>query len=206
MARWFDLHPDNPQARFVGRIVDILRDGGMVAYPTDSGYALGSLLGNHHGAERIREIRGLDKRHHLTVVVSEFAQLGVYVEMDNRVFRAIKAATPGPYTFILRATREVPRIMQHPRKKTIGVRVPDHVATLAILEALGEPLVSSTLILPGSQEAMNQAWQIDDLLGHLVDAVIDAGEVTPTPTTVVDFHDDDVVILRRGRGDTRLFE
>ena len=144
MARYFDVNPDNPQPRALDQIVAILRAGGVIAYPTDSGFALGSLVGNRSGADRIRAIRDLDERHHMTVVVSEFGQLGRYVQMDNRVFRAIKAATPGPYTFILEATREVPRVMQHPRKRTIGVRVPDHVTTLALLDRLGEPLMWSS--------------------------------------------------------------
>ena len=166
MARYFVVNPDNPQPRALDQIVAILRAGGVIAYPTDSGFALGSLVGNRSGADRIRAIRDLDERHHMTVVVSEFGQLGRYVQMDNRVFRAIKAATPGPYTFILEATREVPRVMQHPRKRTIGVRVPDHVTTLALLDRLGEPLISSTLIAPGETEPMSDGWQINEELGQ----------------------------------------
>lgn len=206
MARYFDVHPENPQQRALDQTVAILRDGGVIAYPTDSGFALGSLFGNHHGADRIRAIRELDERHHLTIVVSEFGQVGRYVEMDNRVFRAVKAATPGPYTFILPATREVPRVMQHPKKRTIGVRVPQHTTTLALLDALGEPLASSTLILPGHAEAMSDGWTINDELGHLLDAVIDSGDAGDVPTTVVDLTGDEPEIIRLGGGDPSLFE
>lgn len=206
MARYFDVNPDNPQPRALDQIVAILRAGGVIAYPTDSGFALGSLVGNRSGADRIRAIRDLDERHHMTVVVSEFGQLGRYVQMDNRVFRAIKAATPGPYTFILEATREVPRVMQHPRKRTIGVRVPDHVTTLALLDRLGEPLISSTLIAPGETEPMNDGWQINEELGHLLDGVLDSGDVPRDPTTVIDLTGDEPVIVRRGGGNPSLFE
>ena len=206
MARYFDVNPDNPQPRALDQIVAILRAGGVIAYPPDSGFALGSLVGNRSGADRIRAIRDLDERHHMTVVVSEFGQLGRYVQMDNRVFRAIKAATPGPYTFILEATREVPRVMQHPRKRTIGVRVPDHVTTLALLDRLGEPLISSTLIAPGETEPMSDGWQINEELGHLPDGVLDSGDVPRDPTTVIDLTGDEPVIVRRGGGDPSLFE
>lgn len=206
MAEYFNIHPVNPQPRLIDKVVEILRNGGVIAYPTDSGYALGSLLGNTDGSDRIRRIRGLDERHHMTVVVSEFAQLGQYVEMGNQVFRAIKAATPGPYTFILHATRMVPRVMQHPKKRTIGVRVPDHATTLALLEALGEPLVSSTLILPEEDEAVNDPEIIKERLSNDVDAIIDAGDTTRTPTTVVDLTEEEPVIVRRGAGDPALFE
>lgn len=206
MVTFMELHSVNPQQRSLDRAAKILRDGGVIAYPTDSGYALGSLFGNHSGADRIRAIRNLDERHHMTVVVSEFAQLGQYVHMDNRVFRAVKAATPGAYTFILPATREVPRAMQHPKKKTIGVRVPEHVTTLALLDTLGEPLVSSTLILPGNQEPMTDGWAVNEELGHLLDAVLDSGDSGSTPTTVVDLTGVKPEIVRLGGGDPTLFE
>ena len=149
MARYFDVHPDNPQPRALEQVVDILRSGGLVAYPTDSAFALGCTLGNREGLERIRGIRHLDRHHHFTLVCSEFAQLGTYVQMDNWMFRAVKAATPGPYTFVLPATREAPKVMLNDRKKTVGVRLPQHTTALALLSLLGEPLMSSTLILPG---------------------------------------------------------
>lgn len=205
MARYLDVHPDNPQPRALDQIVAVLKDAGVIAYATDSGFALGSLLGNHAGAQRIRSIRELDERHHLTVVVSEFAQLGRYVQMDNWVFRAVKAATPGAYTFILPATREVPRTMQHPRKRTIGVRVPQHTTVLALLDRLGEPLVSSTLILPGQTEPMTDGWQVNEELGHQLDAVLDSGDAGLTPTTVVDLTGDEPEIIRQGGADPALF-
>jgi tRNA threonylcarbamoyl adenosine modification protein (Sua5/YciO/YrdC/YwlC family) len=145
MARYFDVHPDNPQPRALAQVAEIVRNGGLVAYPTDSGYALGCRLGNRDGLDRIRALRRLDEKHHFTLVCSAFAQLGQFVQMDNDVFRAVKAATPGAYTFILTATREAPKVMLHPKKRTVGVRVPDHTTALALLNTLGEPLVSVDL-------------------------------------------------------------
>ena len=187
MARYFDIHPANPQRRAITQVADIVREGGLIAYPTDSCYALGCLLGNSDGIDRIRSIRQLDDRHHLTLVCQDFAQLGQFVHVPNRVFRAIKAATPGSYTFILAATKEVPRRLQHPGKKTIGVRIPDHVVTQALLAELGQPLVSSTLLLPGEDDPMTQGWEISEQLGDAVDAVIDSGDCGTEPTTVIDF-------------------
>lgn len=206
MARYFEVHPDNPQPRSLGQVVDILNSGGLVAYPTDSGFALGCKLGNKDGLERIRRIRELDDRHHFTLVCSEFAQLGQFVQMDNDVFRAVKASTPGQYTFILPATREVPRLMLQAKKKTVGVRIPDHRTTLALLEALGEPLMSSSLILPGHTEPMSEGWVVNEELGHALDAVLDSGDVATEPTTVVDFSGDEVTIERVGAGDPSPFE
>jgi tRNA threonylcarbamoyl adenosine modification protein (Sua5/YciO/YrdC/YwlC family) len=159
MARYFDIHPDNPQRRSLAQIADIVREGGVIAYPTDSCYALGCQLGNTDGFARIRSIRQLDDRHHLTLMCRDFAQLGQFVVIPNSIFRAIKAATPGSYTFILPASKEVPRRLQHPGKKTVGVRIPRHVATQALLAELGEPLVTSTLLLPGHEEPMTQGWE-----------------------------------------------
>jgi tRNA threonylcarbamoyl adenosine modification protein (Sua5/YciO/YrdC/YwlC family) len=206
MARYFDIHPANPQQRAIVQIADIIRAGGVIAYPTDSCYALGCQLGNMDGMTRIRSIRHLDDRHHLSLVCRDFAQLGQFVHVANRVFRAIKAATPGSYTFILPATKEVPRRLQHPGKRTVGVRIPQHVVTQALLAELGEPLVSSTLLLPGQDEPMTRGWEIDDQLGHAVDAVIDSGDCGTEPTTVIDFSQDKPEILRRGAGDTAGFE
>ncbi|MFD0784543.1 L-threonylcarbamoyladenylate synthase [Micromonospora azadirachtae] len=206
MARYYDVHPDNPQPRAIGQIVDLVRGGGLIAYPTDSCYALGCRLGNQDGLDRIRQIRQLDERHHFTLVCRDFAQLGQFVKVSNSVFRLVKASTPGSYTFILPATREVPRRMLHPRKRTVGVRVPDHTVTQALLAELGEPLVSSTLILPGDDESMTQGWEIKERLDHLVDAVLDAGECGKEPTTVIDLSEDEPEILRRGAGDTSRFE
>lgn len=206
MAKYFDVHPVNPQSRSIQQAADILRKGGLVAYPTDSCYALGCILGNKDGLERIRKIRQLDDKHHFTLVCANFAQLGQYVDMDNRVFRAVKAATPGPYTFILPATREVPKVMVHPKKRTVGVRVPDHVTALALLEALGEPLMSSTLLLPGHDEPLTDGWQIQEALDNRVDAVIDSGDCGVEPTTVVNFAGGDIVVERIGAGDPSPFE
>lgn len=206
MARYFEVHPDNPQPRALAQVVDILNDGGLVAYPTDSGFALGCKLGNKDGLERIRRIRELDDKHHFTLVCSEFAQLGHFVQMDNDVFRAVKASTPGQYTFILEATREVPKQMLQAKKKTVGVRIPSHRTTLALLEALGEPLMSSSLILPGHTEPMSEGWQINDELGNSLDAVLDSGDVSTDQTTVVNFSGGDVVIERYGAGDPSPFE
>src|SRR5215469_11842345 len=206
MATYFDIHPANPQRRAIVQIADIVRGGGVIAYPTDSCYALGCQLGNKDGMTRIRSIRQLDDRHHLTLVCQDFAQLGQFVQIPNSVFRAIKAATPGSYTFILPATSEVPRRLQHPGKKTVGVRISQHVVAKALLAELGEPLVSSTLLLPGQDEPMTQGWEIADQLGHALDAVIDSGDCGTEPTTVIDFSQDKPEILRRGAGDTSGFE
>jgi tRNA threonylcarbamoyl adenosine modification protein (Sua5/YciO/YrdC/YwlC family) len=206
MARYFDVHPADPQRRSIIQIADIVRAGGVIAYPTDSCYALGCQFGNKDGTARLRSIRQLDDRHHLTLVCLDFSQLGQFVYLPNAVFRAIKAATPGSYTFIVPATKEVPRRLQHPGKKTVGVRIPRHAAAHALLAELGEPLVSTTLLLPGQDEPMTEGWQIDDRLGDAVDAVIDSGECGTEPTTVIDFSSGKPEILRRGAGDTSPFE
>lgn len=206
MAQYYDVHPDNPQPRKINQVVQILNDGGLVAYPTDSGYALGCRLGNAEGIARIKRIRQLDEKHHFTLVVDEFAKLGAYVDMDNWVFRSIKSVTPGSYTFILPATREVPKMMQHPKKRSVGVRIPHHTTVHALLNALGEPMLSSTLLLPGQDESPTDGWHIKELLDHDVDAVLDCGEVTSDPTTVVDMTGADPVVLRVGAGDPAPFE
>ena len=206
MARYFDVHPDNPQRRAISQVVDLVRDDGLIAYPTDSCFALGSQLGNRDGIDRIRSIRHLDDRHHFTLVCQDFAQLGQFVHVGNSVFRAIKAATPGSYTFILPATKEVPRRLLHPRKKTVGVRIPDHVVAQALLAELGEPMLSSTLLLPDQEEPMTQGWEIKERLDHEVDAVIDSGDCGTEPTTVIDFSGDAPEIVRRGAGDPTPFE
>jgi tRNA threonylcarbamoyl adenosine modification protein (Sua5/YciO/YrdC/YwlC family) len=206
MAKYFDVHPDNPQPRAIGQVVEILRRDGLIAYPTDSCFALGCRLGNADGMGRIREIRRLDSGHHFTLVCSDFAQLGQFVQINNAVFRSVKAATPGRYTFILPATREVPRRLLHPKKKTVGVRIPEHVVTQALLAALGEPLLSSTLLLPDAEEPMTQGWEIKERLDHVVDAVLDSGDCSTEPTTVVDLSGDTPEILRVGAGDPSRFE
>jgi len=206
MARYFDVHPDNPQPRSIAQAVALLRDGGLVAYPTDSCYALGSRLDNLEGAERIRRIRRLDDRHHFTLVCADFAQLGQLVQLDNAAFRAVKASTPGPYTFILPATREVPKRLAHPKKRTVGVRIPDHTVVRALLREVGEPLLSSTLLLPDADEPMTDGWQIKEELDHVVDAVIDAGDCGTEPTTVVDWSEGYPEVVRVGAGDPSRFE
>ena len=206
MAKYFDIHPDNPQRRGIGQAVDIVRGDGLIVYPTDSCFALGCRLGNREGIDRIRAIRQLDDRHHFTLVCQDFEQLGQFVHISNTVFRAIKASTPGSYTFILPATKEVPRRLLHPKKKTVGVRIPDHRVAQALLAELGEPLLSSTLLLPGQDEPLTQGWEIKELLDHVVDAVLDSGDCGTEPTTVIDFSQDAPEIVRRGAGDVSRFE
>jgi tRNA threonylcarbamoyl adenosine modification protein (Sua5/YciO/YrdC/YwlC family) len=206
MATYLDVHPVDPQPRAMAQAVSVLREGGLIAYPTDSGYALGAMMGNQHAKERILAIRRLDDKHHFTLVCRDFAQLGQLVHVDNAVFRAVKASTPGPYTFILPGTSEVPRRLLHPKKRTVGVRIPDHPVVRALLAELGEPLLSSTLILPGEKRADERG-----LAGQgrarppVVDLVIDSGECGTEPTTVVDFSDGQAEVVRIGAGDAGRF-
>ncbi|WP_154794187.1 L-threonylcarbamoyladenylate synthase [Occultella kanbiaonis] len=206
MAKYFDVHPVNPQSRLIRQAVEIVREGGLIAYPTDSCYALGAALGNQAAKDRIVALRHLDDKHHFTLMCADFAQLGQFVHVDNAVFRAVKASTPGSYTFILPATKEVPRRLLHPKKKTVGVRIPDHPVAQALLAELGEPLLSSTLLLPGQDEPMTDGWQIKDELDHVLDAVIDSGECGEVPTTVVDLSEGYAEIARYGAGDPSPFE
>ena len=206
MARYFDVHPENPQARSISQAVEIVRSGGLIAYPTDSCYALGAQLGNKEALDRIRTIRHLDSKHHFTLVCKHFAQLGQFVQIDNDVFRSIKAVTPGSYTFILPATKDVPKRLLHPKKKTVGVRIPDSVVVQALLAELGEPLLSSTLLLPDEEEPLTQGWEIKERLEHVVDAVIDSGDCGAEPTTVIDYSSGVAEVVRRGMGDPSRFE
>ncbi|HEY1970640.1 MAG TPA: L-threonylcarbamoyladenylate synthase [Pseudonocardia sp.] len=206
MARYFDVHPDNPQRRAIAQVADMVRDGGLIAYPTDSCFALGCQIGNRDGLERIRTIRHLDDRHHFTLVCADFAQLGKFVHIGNAVFRMIKAATPGSYTFIVPASKDVPRRLLHPKKKTVGVRIPEHTVAQALLSELGEPLLSSTLLLPDEPEPLTQGWEIKERLDHSVDAVLDSAECGTEPTTVIDLSGDEPEIIRRGAGDPTRFE
>ncbi|MDQ0211954.1 threonylcarbamoyl-AMP synthase [Arthrobacter sp. SRS-W-1-2016] len=206
MARFFDVHPQDPQPRAISQVVKILQSGGLIAYPTDSCYALGAQIGNREALDRIRSIRQLDDKHHFTLVCKDFAQLGQFVMIDNDVFRSIKAVTPGSYTFILPATKEVPRRLLHPKKKTVGVRIPDHNFVQALLAELGEPLLSSTLLLPDEEEPLTQGWEIKERLDNLVEAVIDSGDTGAEPTTVVDFSSGTAEVVRRGTGDPSRFE
>ena len=205
MARYFDVHPENPQPRSIAQVVELLRKDALIAYPTDSCYALGSRIDNHAGADRIRAIRHLDDRHHFTLVCADFAQLGQLVHLDNSAFRAIKAVTPGPYTFILPATPEVPRRLAHAKKRSVGVRIPDHPVAQAILRELGEPLLSSTLLMPGAEWPMVEGWQIKEELDLVLDAVVDAGDCGTEPTTVVDWTEGAPEVVRVGAGDPDRF-
>lgn len=206
MARYFDLHPVNPQARSIRQVVEILREGGLIAYPTDSGYALGAALGNQEAKDRIVALRQLDHRHHFTLVCRNFAQLGQFVHVDNAVFRAVNAVTPGQYTFILPATKEVPRRLLQPKRKTVGVRIPDHTVVQALLEELGEPILSSTLLLPGESEPLTEGWQIKEELDHALDAILDSGVSGSMPTTVVDLSEGYAEVVRVGAGDPAAFQ
>jgi len=206
MATFYDVHPVDPQPRSITQVVQVMRDGGVVAYPTDSGFALGCQLGNQDGLTRMRQIRDLDDKHHFTLLCRDFSQLGQLVHVDNAVFRAVKAATPGCYTFILPATGEVPRRLLHPKKRTVGVRIPDHRVAQALLAELGEPILTTTLLMPGDAEPMSEGWQIKELLDHQVDAVIDSGDAGREPTTVVDFSSGAPEVVRVGAGDPSPFE
>lgn len=204
MAQYFSVHPENPQPRLIRQAVDIIRKGGVVAYPTDSCYALGCQIGDKAAMERIRRIRDVDERHHLTLVCRDLSEVGQFAKVDNLQFRLIRANTPGHYTFILRATRDVPRRLLHPRH-TIGVRIPDHPVVRALLDVLREPLLSATLILPDHGVALNDAGEIRRHLEHQVDLVIDAGTCDGQVTTVIDLSGEAPVLLREGRGDVRPF-
>ena len=199
-ARYVEVHPRNPQRRAVTATVDLLREGGLIAYPTDSCFALGCALGNREGLERIRTIRHLDERHHFTLVCRDFAQLGQFVRVSTPVFRSVKAATPGCYTFILPATKEVPKRLLHPRKRTVGVRIPEHPVAEALLAELGEPLLSSTLLLPDTEVPLTSGAEIHERLGNQLDAVIDSGECGTEPTTVIDLSGDEPELVRQGAG------
>jgi tRNA threonylcarbamoyl adenosine modification protein (Sua5/YciO/YrdC/YwlC family) len=206
MARYVDVHPVDPQPRRIAQVVELIRDeDALVAYPTDSSYALGTRMGAPEGTERITRIRHLDARHHFTLVCSDFAQLGQLVQLSNSAFRAVKAATPGPYTFILPATKEVPRRLAHPKKRTVGVRIPDHPVTQALLRELGEPLLSSTLLLPDQEDPLTDGWQIKEELDHVIDVVVDAGPCGTEPTTVVDWSEGYPEVVRVGAGDPDRF-
>ena len=202
MSQFFQIHPINPQARLIRRAVEIVRDGGVIAYPTDSGYALGCHIGDKDAMERIRALRVLDDKHNFTLMCRDLSEIATYAKIENSAYRLLKAHTPAPYTFILEATREVPRRLQHPRRKTIGIRVPDNAITQALLTELSEPLLSSTLILPGQDMPMTDAEEIRDTLGNRLDLVVDGGYCGFEPTTVVDLVAGAPEILRVGKGAT----
>ena len=201
MAQFFQVHPANPQPRLVRQAAAILRAGGVIAYPTDSSYALGCHIGDAAAARRIRQVRGVDDAHLLTLVLRDLSEISHFAKLDNWQFRIVRQGTPGPYTFLLPATREVPRRLQHPRRSTIGVRVPDHAVAQALLHELAEPILSSTLILPGSSEPLNDAETIREQVGAKLDLIVDAGACTATPSTVIDLSTEPPVIVRVGAGD-----
>lgn len=205
MAQYFSIHPENPQRRLVGQAVEILRTGGVIVYPTDSLYALGCHLGDKPAMERMRWIRDIDERHHLTLMCRDLAEIGQFAKVDNASYRLLKTCTPGSYTFILQANRELPRRILHANRKTIGVRIPDHPVALALLEGLGEPLLSTTLTLPGDEEPMNDPVEIRRRLEASVELVIDAGSCGVEPTTIIDLTGDAPVVVRQGKGPVAPF-
>ncbi len=204
MSQLFEVHPDNPQPRLLKQAVQILHGGGVAAIPTDSSYALVCHLDDKAAAEALRRIRGVDDKHHLTLLCRDLSELASYARVDNKQYRLLKLGTPGPFTFILEATKEVPRRLSHPSRRTIGLRVPDHAVTQALLEQLGQPLIATTLIAPGETEPMNEPHEIRDRFQKLLQAVVDAGACPMQPTTVVDLTGDTPVLVRSGRGDPRL--
>ena len=206
MSQFFQIHPDNPQARLVRQAVDIIRGGGVVVYPTDSAYALGCHIGDKAALDRIRRIRRLDDKHNFTLVCRDLSEIASYAKVDNSAYRMLKHATPGPYTFILRATSEVPRRLMHPKRKTVGLRVPDNAITQAILDDLGEPLMSVSLIMPGEDLPLIDPYEIRQMLEHQVDLVIDGGWCGMEATTVVDLADETPMVLRVGLGDPEPFQ
>ncbi|MFA7555115.1 MAG: L-threonylcarbamoyladenylate synthase [Spongiibacteraceae bacterium] len=206
MSQFFQIHPENPQVRLINQAVDIIRGGGVVAYPTDSGYALGCQLGNKKALETIRRIRKLDDKHNFTLVCRDLSELGNYARVDNAAYRWIKNHTPGPYTFILKATSEVPKRLMHPKRRTIGLRVPDNAIALALLAGLNEPMMSVTLMLPGDEMPLTDPYEIRQILEHELDLVIDGGYCGMEPTSVIDLVDEVPVIVRQGLGDVSLFE
>ena len=206
MSQFFQIHPENPQVRLIKQACEIIRRGGLIVYPTDSGYALGCQIGDNNAMERLRRIRQLDVDHNFTLVCRDLSELSTYAKFNNAVFRLLKAYTPGPYTFILPATKEVPRKLQHPKRKTIGLRIPEHTIALALLEELNEPLMSSTLILPGDDMPMTDADDIVDAIGKQVDLIIDGGACHLDPTSVIDLRELPPKIVREGRGDITPFQ
>ncbi|MEH6583449.1 MAG: L-threonylcarbamoyladenylate synthase [Halioglobus sp.] len=206
MSQFFQIHPDNPQSRLIRQAADIIRAGGVVVYPTDSAYALGCHIGDKNALDRIRRIRNLDARHNFTLVCRDLSEIATYARVDNTAYRLLKHSTPGPYTFILKATSEVPKRLMHPKRKTVGLRVPDNAIVDALLADLGEPLMSVTLIMPGDDDPLIDPYDIRQTLEHAVDLVIDGGYCGMEATTVVDLADDTPLILRAGKGDIAPFQ
>lgn len=205
MAKLIEIHPVDPQPRRVAGIVEIIRNGGLIAYPTDSSYAFGCHIGDKRAIDRIHRIRRTDKSHNFTLICSDLSEISSYARVDNWAYRLIKSMTPGPYTFILPATREVPKRLQNPKRRTIGLRVPDHPLVHAILEGLGEPIMSSTLTLPGDDMPLTDPLEIEARIGHQIDAIVDAGQTGIEPTSVIDLTSGVAEVLRQGRGDVSAF-
>lgn len=205
MSQFFQIHPETPQARLIKQAAQIIQGGGIVALPTDSCYALVCHLDDKTAVERLRRIRGIDDKHHLTLLCRDLSEISSYALVDNRQYRMLKAAMPGPYTFILEATKEVPRRLSHPSRKTIGIRVPENPVALALLEELGEALLGSTLILPGETDALTDPDEVRERLGKQVELIIDGGACSFEPTTVIDLTADEPVLIRQGRGDAQMF-
>ncbi len=206
MSQFFQIHDENPQPRLVRQATDIVRKGGVIVYPTDSGYAIGCHIGDKQSMDKIRRIRQLDKAHNFTLVCRDLSDISTYAQTDNSHYRLLKAHTPGAYTFILKATRELPKRLMHPKRKTIGIRIPDNAIAQALLEELNEPLLSSTLILPNEDMPMTDPYEIRQILEHQLDLIIDGGFCGFEATTVVDFEEDVPVVVRKGLGDTGGFE
>ncbi|GAB3553429.1 L-threonylcarbamoyladenylate synthase [Noviherbaspirillum agri] len=205
MSQFFQIHPDNPQLRLIKQAAQIIHDGGIVAVPTDSCYALVCHLDDKSAVERLRRIRGVDDKHHLTLLCRDLSEIALYAKVDNRQYRMLKAATPGPYTFILEATKEVPRRLSHPSRKTIGLRVPENPITHALLEELGQPLLGTTLILPGDSDPLTEPDDVHERLQRQIELIIDGGACSFEPTTVIDLTGSEPELLRQGRGDAAMF-
>ena len=206
MSQFFQVHPDNPQARLIRQAAEIVRDSGVVIYPTDSSYAIGCQIGDKAAMDRIRQIRRLNDDHNFTLIGRSLSELSAYTKLDNQAHRLIKNLTPGPYTFILKATKQVPKRLMHAKRKTIGVRIPDNRVAMALLDELNEPLLSSTLILPGDDMPMMDPYEMNQIVGHSVDLILDGGYCGFEPTSVIDLHDETPKVRRVGKGDVSLFE
>lgn len=206
MAQFFSLHPQNPQARLIKQAVAIINDGGLIAYPTDSSYALGCQIGDKQAMDKLRRIRQLDDKHNFTLICADMAQVSTFAKVGNEAFRLIKALTPGAFTFLLDATKEVPRRLQHPKKKTIGIRIPDYPIAQLLVKELGEPILSATLILPGMDEAMSDPYEIRASLEHELEAILDGGFIQYQPTTIIGFEQNSPVLIRQGKGLAPMLE